>query len=162
MKKSFIILSIIFSLLVFNSYFVMGIVFNQVDTTAPVTSITIDQANGDNGWYIPVGGDETTPSVHLSCTDEEGGSGVASIYYKWDNDEGFFSSDLSSVDVPITVTGGHYLYYYCADNLNNQVITMDRQGGHRVKNAALIGGTLGSAGLTGYFISKNTSPANIN
>ncbi len=120
MKKVFIILSVIFSLLIFNSYSVMGIVFNQVDTTAPVTSITIDQANGNNGWYVPVGGDETTPSVHLSCTDEEGGSGVASIYYKWDNDESFFSSDLSSVDVPITVTGTHYLYYYCVDNSNNQ------------------------------------------
>ena len=51
-----------------------------VDTTAPVTTITLNPAspNGTNGWY-----DGTSPTFTLSATDT-GGSGVATTYYEID------------------------------------------------------------------------------
>jgi large repetitive protein len=84
-----------------------------VDTTAPVTSIAITPAspNGSNGWYKT-----TAPTFTLSATD--GGSGVASTFYKIDS--GSTQTYASAVTIP---EGEHTISYWSTDNAGNTETT---------------------------------------
>jgi hypothetical protein len=83
-----------------------------VDTTAPVTTITLNPAspNGTNGWY-----DGTNPTFTLSATDA-GGSGVETTYYEIDGGAASVYPG-SAVTIPNGATQS--VTYWSLDNAGN-------------------------------------------
>jgi hypothetical protein len=83
-----------------------------VDTTSPVTTITLNPAspNGTNGWY-----DGTSPTFTLSATDA-GGSGVETTYYEIDGGPASLYPG-SAVTIPNGATQA--VTYWSVDNAGN-------------------------------------------
>jgi len=81
------------------------------DNTAPQTTLTVSNPDGNNGWY------KARPTITLSCDDSNGDitvSGCDKIYYKWDNEN--YSEYTSQITAP---EGTHTLYYYSVDKAEN-------------------------------------------
>jgi len=83
----------------------------RLDTTAPVSFLTINGRTGDNGWHLsPV-------TVSLQAQDGPGGSGLNLIHYALD-------SEWSTGNrVLITREGRYTLRYFAEDNAGNREIT---------------------------------------
>lgn len=80
------------------------------DSTAPVTTLTASPSSpdGSNGWYM------SAPTITLSATDSDSGSGVAHTYYRWGSDSyAVYSSALTATE------GDNILSYYSVDNAGN-------------------------------------------
>ena len=81
-----------------------------IDTTPPVTSLSVTSPDGRNGWYI------TRPWLLLS-PDE-----TATVYYHWDSQPD--QSDTRTIQL---IEGIHTLYYHSVDQAGNVEATRSRQ-----------------------------------
>ncbi len=79
----------------------------QIDTNAPITSLTAEGIQGDNGWY--------TSAVHLHLIGSEYASDVAARYIRIDG--GDFQPYIDPV--PVTGDGRHTISYYSVDAAGN-------------------------------------------
>jgi hypothetical protein len=98
------------------------------NTMAPVSPATVDPAPDAAGWANgPV-------TVHVGASDEDGGSGVASITVASSGAENRApnSTDGPSVDVPVSTEGTTSFTYYATDQAGNEeqphtlVVRIDR------------------------------------
>jgi hypothetical protein len=85
------------------------------DTTPPASSASVDPAANAAGW------DNGPVTVHISASDDDGGSGVASITVATSGaqSEAATTSDGSSVDVPVSAEGTTTITYYATDAAGN-------------------------------------------
>jgi Bacterial Ig domain/Chitobiase/beta-hexosaminidase C-terminal domain len=94
------------------------------DTTPPTTSITCNSVACSSGWYsaAPV-------SIHLSATDNDGGSGVASTHYTTDGTDPDLSSPTYAApfDVGSTTTVNFRSWDNAgnAESVNTQLVRID-------------------------------------
>ena len=92
----------------------------EEDTTAPTCEFSFDGTAGDNGWYTSTG------DAVISATDNEGGSGVASIHCAVDGIEQPEADIVPPVDGPvsagfaITAEGAHTVTYWADDAAGNE------------------------------------------
>lgn len=82
-----------------------------LDTTPPITDITLDGEQGSNGWYI---GDV---SITLSAADNVGGSGVAETRYSLD---GGTTWNVYATPFVLSDEGSPEIRYYSVDEQGNQ------------------------------------------
>jgi hypothetical protein len=83
----------------------------QVDTTAPVTTISCNSATCSTGWY------SGAVTVRLAATDSTGGSGVAATYYTTDGSTPTTSSTPYTGAFSVTQTGT--VRYFSTDTAGN-------------------------------------------
>ena len=90
------------------------------DTTAPTCAFAFDGTTGDNGWYTSTG------DAVVSATDDEGGSGVASIHCAVDAIEQPAVDIVPPVGGPvsagfnISTEGKHTVTYWAVDDAGNE------------------------------------------
>jgi hypothetical protein len=119
-------------------------VYYTDDSTPPTTSIGFDGTVGTNGWF------KTDVTVTLSASDNTGGSGVASTWYR----VGTIGSYVQySAPFTIDSEGQKTVYFYSVDAAGNsevaqsQVIKIDKS------LPTLTMDLTGTAGNAGWFIS---------
>lgn len=85
------------------------------DTTAPTSSASVVPAADANGW------NDGPVTVHIAASDEDGGSGVASLTIASTGAQpaAAATTDGASLDVPITAEGTTTLTYYAIDAAGN-------------------------------------------
>lgn len=81
---------------------------NIADTTAPVTTATLDRSPGTSGWY------QSAPSITLTANE------TASTYYKWDDPAGTWYNYTGPVKA---LEGAHTLYFRSIDAAGNTEVT---------------------------------------
>ena len=92
----------------------------EEDTTAPTCEFSFDGTAGDNGWYTSAG------DAVVSATDDEGGSGVASIHCAVDGIEQPAVDIVPPVGGPVTAgfsistEGKHTVTYWAVDAAGNE------------------------------------------
>ena len=92
----------------------------EEDTTAPTCEFSFDGTAGDNGWYTSAG------DAVVSATDDEGGSGVASIHCAVDGIEQPAVDIVPPVGGPvsagfsISTEGKHTVTYWAVDAAGNE------------------------------------------
>jgi peptidoglycan/xylan/chitin deacetylase (PgdA/CDA1 family) len=84
----------------------------QIDTTAPSTSISCNNAACQPSYTLPV-------QVALSATDNAGGSGVASTYYTTDGSDPTTSGTATAYFAPFTVSQTASVKFYSIDTAGN-------------------------------------------
>ncbi len=82
------------------------------DTTAPTVTATPTGTAGNAGWY------RSNVAVALAATDEDGGSGVASISYAVDGGPAQMV-DAAAANVTVTGNGTHNVTYTATDATGN-------------------------------------------
>ncbi len=122
------------------------------DTWPPNTTATVTGTPGDNGWYK-----STAPEVTLTAVDN-GTSGVANIFYRFDNDN--YIPYTSSFTVP---DGEHTLVFYSVDNAGNEepISYTDNYIQFKVDTSAPVMNLTikGNLSTTGYY--NGTTTANL-
>ena len=81
----------------------------QVDTVAPLTTIQITGAVGDNGWY------RSTVGVTISITDSTSGPAPDEVYHRLDS-----GPWIKGNTVGISTDGDHVLEHYGIDRAGNR------------------------------------------
>jgi hypothetical protein len=86
------------------------------DTTPPVSTATVDPAPNAAGW------NDGPVTVHVAATDEQGGSGVASVTVATSGaqDAPGTTTAGGSVDVPVAAEGATTVTYFATDADGNQ------------------------------------------
>jgi len=127
----------------------------KLDGTSPVTTLTIPDPDGNNGWYV------TDQDITLSAEDNL--SGVYKMFYRWD--EGIVVEYKDGDIINFPSEGIHTLYYYSSDlagnieNQNSYEIKYDKTPPETIDDSIRLQGIIYTTFAAGYQYIEDEHPS---